>query len=118
MYAFDERFRTEAPGNPEMVYHFLIPCLNQGFDSTAFAKYLVSVFLNSNVVKLPAVDVIGIQQLQRHIEVLKRGIAGAFFGLGGNKHLIAGAPKTRTQIAFTPPIKSTVDCGCVEIVYS
>src|ERR1700752_588818 len=57
MYAFDERFRTEAPGNAEMVYHFLVSCLNQGFDSAAFAKYLVSVFLNSNVVKLPGVDV-------------------------------------------------------------
>src|SRR5579862_10049584 len=98
MYAFDERFRTEAPGNAEMVYHFLIPCLNQGFDSTAFAKYLVNVFLNSNVVKLPGVDVIGIQQLQRDLEVLERGIARSLLSLGGDENLISAVLKPFTQI--------------------
>jgi hypothetical protein len=48
-----------------MVHHFLIARLNQGFYGTAFAEYLVNVFLNSNIVQLPGVDVIGVEQLQR-----------------------------------------------------
>jgi hypothetical protein len=45
-----------------MAHHFLIARLNQGFYRTAFAKYLINVFLNSNIMQLPCVNVIGIQR--------------------------------------------------------
>jgi len=68
--------------------------LNQRLDCAAFAKYLVDVFLNSNVVQLPTVDVIGVQQLQRNIQVLKRGFTRSLFGLGCNKNLVPTALKS------------------------
>jgi len=58
-------------------------------------------------VELPGVNVIGVEQLQRNFEVFERGIAGAFFGLGGNKNLITVALKALTYILLTPPVRSS-----------
>ena len=90
-----------------MAHHFLITRLNQGFYGAAFAKYLINVFFNSDIVELPGVNVIGVEQLQRNFEVFERGIAGAFFGLGGNKNLITVALKALTYILLTPPVRSS-----------
>jgi hypothetical protein len=79
-----------------MAHHFLIARLNQGFYRTAFAKYLVNVFLNSNIMQLPRVNVIGIQQFERHVEVLKRGIAGPLFGLGCDENVVPAALEALT----------------------
>ena len=77
-----------------MAHDFLVARLNQGFYGATFAKYLVNVFLNSNIMQLPNVDVIGIQQLQGNIEIFKRSIAGSFFSLGCNNNLIPIPLKT------------------------
>ena len=87
-YAFDERFWTEAASHAKMANRFLIASLHQGFDGATFGKYLVNVFLNSNIVQLPGVNVVGIKQLERDFEVFKRGIAGSLFSFGGDKNLI------------------------------
>jgi len=72
-----------------MAHNFLIARLNQGFYCAAFAKYLVNVFLNSNIMRLPGVNVIRIQQLQIHpsvetirMFVKRRGFLARHHGLG------------------------------------
>jgi hypothetical protein len=61
VYAFNKRSGTKAPGDAEMAHYFLVARLNQRLYCAAFAKYLVDVFLNSNIVQLPGVDVIGVR---------------------------------------------------------
>jgi hypothetical protein len=77
-----------------MAHHFLIARLNQGFYRSAFAKNLINVFLDSNIMQLPSVNVIGIEQVERYVEVFKRGIAGSLFGLAGDKNVVPAALKT------------------------
>ena len=44
--------------------------------------------------QLPCVNVIGIQKLERHVEVFKRGIAGSLFGLGCDKNVVPAGLKS------------------------
>src|ERR1700741_3339418 len=101
-----------------MAHHFVVARLNQGFHRTPFAKNLIDVFLNSNIMQLPGINVIGIQQLERHVEVFKRGIAGSLFGLSRDKNMVPAALKTLSKITFTPPLRSTVNGGGIEIIHS
>src|SRR5271156_6094239 len=101
-----------------MAHHFLIVRLNQGFYRAAFAKNLINVLLNSNIVQLPRINVIGIEQLERHLEVFKRGIAGSLFGLACDKNVVSAALKALSKILFAPPVRPAVNGGGIEIIHS
>src|SRR6202022_3450491 len=85
---FHERVRTKAPGHSEMPHHLLVACPDECLDGAALAENLVYVVEDAHVVKLPGVDMIGMQQLQRNLQVLERGIASALLRLTGDEDLI------------------------------
>ena len=101
-----------------MAHHLLIARLNKGFYRATFAEYLVNIFLNSNIMQLPSVNMIRIQQLERHVEVFKRGIAGSLFGLACDENAVPASLKPLSKIMLTPPVRSAVNGGGVKIIHT
>jgi hypothetical protein len=63
--ALHERVGTKASGHPEMPRHLLVARLAERFYGSALAENLIYFIDSADVMKLPGIEVIGIQQLQR-----------------------------------------------------
>ena len=51
-------------GDPEIANHLLFAGLDEGFKRAAFAEDLLHVFFAVDVMKLPGVEVVGVQQFE------------------------------------------------------
>ena len=85
-----ERVGAVVAGDSEIAHDFLVASFEQGFHGSALGEDLVDVGHGADVVQLPEVDVIGLEQLERGLDHAHGSIAGPLLGLGGEKRWCCG----------------------------
>ena len=63
----------------------------QGFHGSALGEDLVDVGHGADIVQLPEVDVVGLEQLQRLFDHRHGAVARAFLGFGREERFVAAA---------------------------
>ena len=79
MNRFDECIRPVMPGDAEVANDLLIARFEQRLHCSALGEYFIDISHGADVVQLPKVNVIGLQQLQRSIDHLHGTIACPLF---------------------------------------
>ncbi len=87
--AFHQRIRAVVSRQAQVPHHLLLLHFEQRFHRAALGENLVHVVLRADVVQLPKVHVVGLQQLQRLLNHAHRVVARALLGLGREKCLVA-----------------------------
>src|ERR1035437_6428464 len=81
----DQRLGTEVSGDAEEADHLLVAGFEQGFHRAALGEYLLDLVVGTDVVQLPKVEVICIEQLQRLLQHAERTGLSAFSRLAGEE---------------------------------
>src|SRR3954451_6540660 len=98
--ALAQRVRTMMSRDAEKSHHFLVSRLQQSFHGSAFREDLIYIRLGADVMELPYVDVVGLQQSKRFLDHAHRSIARPFFRLRGHERFVAASLQGLTDIAF------------------
>ena len=114
--ALDQRFGPVVAGDAEMPHHLLLLHLEQRFHGAALGEDLVDIVLRADVVQLPEVDVIGLEQLERLLDHAHGAVARALLGLGGEEGLVAALGHDLADVLLAPALRAAVDGRRVDVV--
>ena len=103
-------------GDAEEAHHLLLAGFDEGFDGSALGEDAVHVVLRGDVVELPGVEVIGVEQLQALFEQAQRTVAGAVVRLAGQVGFAAAALHHLADVALAPTVGAAVLRGGVNVV--
>ena len=81
----DEGFRAVVAGDAEVTDDLLVVHLDESFHGSALGEDRVDVFGQADVVELPEIDVVGVEELERLLDHAEGAVAGALLGLGGEE---------------------------------
>src|ERR1039457_3421768 len=113
---FHQCFRTMVSRDTQESNQFLIACLQERFHGAALAEHLVDVGHRADVVELPDVDMIGLEQPKRLIEHSERAIAGAILALRRDERFPSAALQDLPDVALTGALGSAIDRRSVDVV--
>src|SRR5579872_6125310 len=115
-YALHQSFRAMVPRHAEESNGFLAARLLERLDRPAFAEHLLDIAHRTDVVELPDVHMVGLEQFQGLFEHSQRTVTGPVFGLGGDKGLFAAPFQHLPDIAFAGPLRPTIDGRRIDVV--
>ena len=97
--------RIVVAGYPEEPHNSLIPSFFKCLDRPVFGEDLVRVLLGLDVVKLPAIEMVGLQPFETRLEQTHRAVIAAIMRLGCQVHFICGGVSSRGRysVRFLPP---------------
>ena len=109
--SLNQNGRIIVAGDTQEPDYFLIPGFLQGLDGTILTKDLVEIFLGSDIVKLPQVEVVGLERRQALFQELERTVSRAVTGLGGQEHLFAPRRHDLPDVllADPSPVSGSID---------
>ena len=103
--------------DPEEAHELLVPRLDQRLDRAALREDLLHLVHLGDVVDLPEVEVIGLQQLERLLEVLERAVARAVVRLAREEDLAPAALHDLADVPLAPALfLSAVARGGIDVV--
>ena len=87
VYPFNQAIRAVMAGQSKMANHFLFPRLDDRLHGAAFGEHFSDVTRRADVMQLPEIQMVGLEQLEGFFQHAERGIARALLGLAGQKRL-------------------------------
>ena len=90
--------------------------LDEGFHGSALGEDGVDVFGEADVVELPEIDVVGVEELEGLFDHAQGAFAGALLGLGGEEGLVAAGLHDAADVLLAPAVGAAVDGGGVDVV--
>src|SRR5579871_3031269 len=97
------------PGDAKITDNLLIAGFEQSLHCAALGKDLIDVGHGADIVQLPEIDVIGLQQLQRSFQHPLRAIASALFRLGSEKGFGSAALHDLAYVLLAPALGTAVN---------
>ncbi len=116
--SFHQRLRPEVAGDAEVAHHLLFLRLPQRFHRAALREYRVHVLHQADVVQLPEIQMIGLQQLQGFFDHAQAAIARALLGLAGEECLRAAPLHHRADVALAPAFRASIDRRSVDVIHA
>jgi uncharacterized membrane protein len=114
--ALHQRVGAVVAGDAEMAHDLLLLHFEQRFHRAALGEDFVHIGHGADVVQLPEVDVIGLEQLQRLLDHAHGAVAGALLGLGGEEGLVAAVGHHLADVLLAPALGAAVDRRGVDVV--
>ena len=105
----DEGLGAVVSGDAEIAHHLLLLHVEQRFHRAALGEDLVHIVHRADVVQLPEIDMIGLQQLERLLNHAHRSIPRALFSLGGEKCFLPPRLHHPTNILLAPAVGAAVN---------
>ena len=105
----DQRIGPVVAGDAEVAHDLLLLHFEQRFHRAALGEDLVHVVGSADVVQLPQIDVIGLEQLQRLLDHPHRAVARALLGLGREERLVAALRHHLADILLAPARRAAIN---------
>src|SRR5450759_698729 len=95
----DQAIGTEMARDAQVLHESLFPGLDEGLHGAALGEDLIDVAHGAQVVELPAVQVIRVEQFQGLLQHAKGAVPGALLGLAGEEGLLP--PPLHDPVSYT-----------------
>jgi len=90
--------------------------LDEGFHGSTFGEDGFDVLREADVVELPEIDVVGVEELEGLFDHAKGGFTGALLRLGGDEGFVAAVLQDAADVLLAPALGASVDGGGVDVV--
>ena len=114
--ALHQRVGAVVAGDAEEAHHLLLLHFEQRFHGAALGEDRIHVGHGADIVQLPQVHVIGLEQLQRFFDHAHGAVAGALAGFGGEEGLVAAVGHHLAHVLLAPALRAAVDGRGVDVV--
>jgi hypothetical protein len=118
MDRLDQCVGPVVPRDPQIAHDFLVARLEQRFHGSALGEDLVDIRHRANIVQLPQVNVIGLEQLERSFDHAHRAVARPLFRLGRQKRIAAAVLHHFPDVLLAPALGAAIDRRCVDVIHA